>query len=428
MENIEYKFQIKPIGIKYNKLQEDNPDKNLNSKNFKATKNNENIFNTKDNASYTKVENKKKEYNLFKNARDIKINTNDQKVKSNIKNKTGSKLNGFKGIKEKKSKVNYLNKCDIKSEKIQSVNINNSENEKCNSIKYLNKNFTQNEKNSKMCTKLIKNDDNYLNELLKKENICIQSEKCDEYNKENKISILSSGSTLEESSEEDIQNLDLIEQYKKTKKKELETKRKKIILYKRSKLIKKSTYKNAQTQVFLDDFSKYYERVKPEIEKIVEEVLNKALKEIYEEQELKKIKYKIDYYENIRKEKLLSLKNFEKKSEDFYEETQEKIKNRIKLKKEVEIIMKKKIAHNKAQKNIHYIFQKNLDQYSLMDLLPNNFEKNINLIILPWISEFIYYLVNIKKEIAHYVITEMIEQSLISNSEIFEKFKRLNYI
>ncbi|CRG95550.1 conserved Plasmodium protein, unknown function [Plasmodium gallinaceum] len=441
---MEHNFQIKPIQLKFNKPQENNSNKYINSKKpLKAIKNNEKINDKKENVSSIKVENKKKEYNLFKNVKDIKTNTNDQKVKYNIKNKTNSKHNEFIDLKEEKNKLNYINKYCKNSEKknevnkenkklgksgiISSIKINN-ENEKCNDIKNSCKNNIQNTQNSKIYTKVIKYEDNYLNDLLKKENVCIQSVKCDEHNEENEEIMLSNNSTLEESSQEDIYSLDLIEQYKLKKKKELETKRKKIILYKKSKLIKKATFRNAETQVILDDFSKYYEKVKPKIEKIVEDILNKALKELYEEQELKKIKSEIDYYENIRKEKLLSLKKFEKTSEDFYEETQEKIKNRIKLKNKVEMIMKKKIANNKAQKNIHYIFQKNLDLYSLMDLLPNNFEKFINLIIIPWISEFIYYIVNVNKEIVHHIMTDMIEQSIISSSEIYEKFKRLTYI
>ncbi|SBS97830.1 conserved Plasmodium protein, unknown function [Plasmodium ovale curtisi] len=235
----------------------------------------------------------------------------------------------------------------------------------------------ESEKNKKSHPPLIKikSNDMYLNNLLKKEDILIQSEKCQEANAtENKNIASSSNEPTEGSSDEDFHSSDVIELYKKKQQQNLEEKRKKFIRDKKKMLIRKKTYKDTGTQVFLDDFTKFYERVKPEVEKIVEDVLNRALKEIYEEQELTLIKRKIDYYENIRMKKYKALKNVEKKSEAFYEETQRKINDRIALKNKVEIIMKKKIAHSKAHKNVYHIFQKNVDLCAREDSLPKNFE------------------------------------------------------
>ncbi|GAB68660.1 hypothetical protein PCYB_135340 [Plasmodium cynomolgi strain B] len=166
-------------------------------------------------------------------------------------------------------------------------------------------------------------------------------------------------------------------------------------------------------------------KVKPQIEKLVEDVLNQALKEIYENQELSKIINKINHYEQIRQEKYQSLKNYEQNSDNFYKQTQHKIKDRILLKKKVEIIMKKKIAHSKAKKNMHFILQKNLDLYSLMEYFPSGLEKNMNLIVLPWLADLILYLIRVKKEIVHYVMADMIENSFVSRTEILEAYKRL---
>ncbi|SCP02906.1 conserved Plasmodium protein, unknown function [Plasmodium malariae] len=324
-----------------------------------------------------------------------------------------------------KSNISKANSAIAANNLIATKGANNIKN-KCKSIKYVARNYNDTNKSENVQPKLIKikSDDNYLNELLRKENVFIQSEKCAEVKiKKNKNVSSSSSYSTKNSSEDDIHTSDIIEQYKKRKKKELETKRKKIIRDKKNKLIKKKTYKDVETQVFLNEFTKYYENVKPQIEKIVEDVLNKALKEMYEEQELQKIKSEVDYYENIRQMKYQNLQTYEKNSEAFYEETQQKIKDRVALKNKVEIIMKKKIANSKAQKNMHYIFQKNLDLHSVLNCVPNNFEKNINLIFLPWLTDLILYLVNVKKEIAHYIITEIIEQTVNSLSELAENNK-----
>ncbi|SBT46700.1 hypothetical protein, conserved [Plasmodium ovale wallikeri] len=227
----------------------------------------------------------------------------------------------------------------------------------------------ESEKNKKSHPPLIKikSNDKYLNNLLKKEDIFIQSEKCQEANAtENKNIASSSSEPTEDSSDEDFHSSDVIELYKK-KQQNLEEKRKKFIRDKKKMLIKKKTYKDADTQVFLDDFTKFYERVKPEVEKIVEDVLNRALKEIYEEQELTLIKRKIDYYENIRMKKYKALKNVEKKSEAFYEETQRKIKDRIELKNKVEIIMKKKIAHKEHEPSCTAMVNRNDTLFEMIE-------------------------------------------------------------
>ncbi|SCO69560.1 conserved Plasmodium protein, unknown function [Plasmodium vivax] len=271
----------------------------------------------------------------------------------------------------------------------------------------------------------IKSDDKYLSHLLKKQNVQIQSEKCedDSVRKRKNATPSSSSQSVEEDSSDDFQCADIIEQFKKKKKRELEDRKKKRIRDRKNELIRKPTYRDAETQVFLEDFTKYYEKVKPQIEKLVEDVLNEALKEIYEDQELSKIKGKINHYEQIRQEKYQSLKNYEQNSDTFYEQTQHKIKDRILLKKKVEIIMKKKIAHSKAQKNMHFILQKNLDLYSLMDYFPSGLEKNMNRIVLPWLADLILYLIRVKKEIVHYVISDMIEKSFASRTEILEAYK-----
>ncbi|ANQ10623.1 Uncharacterized protein PCOAH_00051050 [Plasmodium coatneyi] len=271
----------------------------------------------------------------------------------------------------------------------------------------------------------IKSDDKYLIHLLKKENVQIQSEKCedDSVKKRKNVTPSSSSQSMEDNSSDDFQCADIIEQFKKKKKRELEDRKKKLIRERKNKLIRNPVYRNAETQVFLDDFTKYYEKVKPQIEKLVEDVLNQALKEIYEDQELSKIISKINHYEQIRQDKYQSLKNYEQNSDMFYEQTQHKIKDRILLKKKVEIIMKKKIAHSKAQKNMHFILQKNLDLYSLMDYFPSGLEKNMNLIVLPWLEDLILYLMRVKKEIVHYIIADMIEKSLLSRTEILEDYK-----
>ncbi|EAA20678.1 hypothetical protein [Plasmodium yoelii yoelii] len=106
----------------------------------------------------------------------------------------------------------------------------------------------------------IKTNDEYLNELLKKKDILIQSEfkyepKKKEYNMSSPI-VKSSEDTS--NSSDDINTMNIIEQYQKKQKMKIE-KKKKILLQKRkNELIKKITYKDAETQVFIDDFTKYY--------------------------------------------------------------------------------------------------------------------------------------------------------------------------
>ncbi|ETW59107.1 hypothetical protein PFMC_04988 [Plasmodium falciparum CAMP/Malaysia] len=160
--------------------------------------------------------------------------------------------------------------------------------------------------------------------------------------------------------------------------------------------------------------------IKPAIDKIVEDVSYKALKKIYEERELEKIKKNIDFYENIRNENYKSLQVCQENSEAFVKETKKRIKDRAQLKKNVETIMMKNMAHTEAQKYVHYIFQKNLDIYSGDNYMPNNVQKNINLIIIPYIIELIIYLMNVRKEIVHHT---MGEQALSPQSDIYEKLK-----
>ncbi|KJP88557.1 hypothetical protein AK88_01836 [Plasmodium fragile] len=264
----------------------------------------------------------------------------------------------------------------------------------------------------------VKSDDKYLIHLLKKQNVQIQSETCedDSVKKRKNATPSSSSQSMEDNSSDDFQCTDIIEEFKKKKKRELEDRKKKRIRDRKNKLIRKPTYRDEETQVFLDDFTKYYEYEKME---------KKHLHIIYEDQELSKIINKINHYEQIRQDKYQSLKNYEHNSDNFYNQTQHKIKDRILLKKKVEIIMKKKIAHSKAQKNMHLILQKNLDLYSLMDYFPSGLEKNMNLMVLPWLADLIQYLIRVKKDIVHYVITDMIENSFVSRTEILEAYKRL---
>ncbi|EUD73629.1 hypothetical protein YYG_00717 [Plasmodium vinckei petteri] len=169
----------------------------------------------------------------------------------------------------------------------------------------------------------IKTNDGYLNELLKRKNVSIQSEfKCDSKKKECNVSspIVKSSEDTSNSSD-DINTMDIIEQYQKKQKMKIE-KKKKILLNKRkNELIKRITYKDAETQVFIDDFTKYYSEVKSSIESIVQDVLNSALKSLYQEQELNQIRNNIGYYENIRIQKYDSLENAEKICNAFYDET-----------------------------------------------------------------------------------------------------------
>ncbi|SCM08458.1 conserved Plasmodium protein, unknown function [Plasmodium chabaudi adami] len=269
----------------------------------------------------------------------------------------------------------------------------------------------------------IKTNDDYLNELLKRENVSIQSEfKCDSKKKEcNMSSSIVKISEDTSSSSDDISTMDIIEQYQKKQKMKIE-KKKKILLNKRkNELIKRITYKDAETQVFIDDFTKYYSEVKSSIENIVQDVLNSALKSLYQEQELNQIRNNIGYYENIRIQKYDSLENAEKSCNAFYDETQQKIKDRTALKNKILIIIKKKIAFSKAKNNVNHILQKNVDSFSLSEYLPTKFEKGVNLIILPWLTECILYLENVKTKIVHNIVTEMIEQTLISRSELHKQ-------
>ncbi|EAA20679.1 hypothetical protein [Plasmodium yoelii yoelii] len=77
----------------------------------------------------------------------------------------------------------------------------------------------------------------------------------------------------------------------------------------------------------------------------------------------------------------------------FFLSQQQKIKDRIALKNKILIIIKKKIAFSKAKNNINHIIQKNVDSFSLSEYLPTKFEKGVNLIVLPWLTECILYLV-----------------------------------
>ncbi|KYN93685.1 hypothetical protein PRSY57_1402300, partial [Plasmodium reichenowi] len=49
--------------------------------------------------------------------------------------------------------------------------------------------------------------------------------------------------------------------------------------------------------------------------------------------------------------------------------------------------------------------------------------KNMNLIIVPYIIELIIYLMNVRKEIVHHTMGDMIEQALSPQSDIYEKLK-----
>ncbi|GAW83184.1 hypothetical protein, conserved [Plasmodium gonderi] len=336
------------------------------------------------------------------------------------KNNPKEKTENFKKTLNKTKGYNTNSTFYSKSVNEKNVTVNSKNEHSSNS-----KDKTQNRKCEPQFIK-IKSHDNYLNDLLKKQNIHIQAE---EYQNDiivkKNIASSSSSQSVHDSSSDEFHTSDIIEQFKKKKKRELEAEKKKLITSKKNKLIKKLTYKDVGTQVILDDFTKYYERVKPKIEQLVEDVLNQALKKVYEDQELRKMQNKINHYEQIRQKKYQSLKDFEHNSETFYEETRQKIKDRIVLKNKVEIIMKKKIAHTRAQKNMHHIIQKNLNFYSLIDYFPNDIEKMVNLIVLPWLADLILYLIKVKREIVHYVITDMIEQNFTSRSENFERYKRL---
>ncbi|EWC74163.1 hypothetical protein C923_05119 [Plasmodium falciparum UGT5.1] len=196
----------------------------------------------------------------------------------------------------------------------------------------------------------IKSDDYYLNQLVKKEDTytqCVEQKSVENnnintyYNNNNVSNILynkqeyhTNTNQSRDTNDHDIYNTHIIEHYKKITKQEHEEKKRKKIQEIKAKLIKKTTTKNAYTQVVLDEFTKFYESIKPAIDKIVEDVSYKALKKIYEERELEKIKKNIDFYENIRNENYKSLQVCQENSEAFVKETMSnvKIKNIIKMK------------------------------------------------------------------------------------------------
>ncbi|CDU85244.1 conserved Plasmodium protein, unknown function [Plasmodium yoelii] len=337
----------------------------------------------------------------------------------------GSDIENQENICQKKIIPHKINKSSKMFENSQHIKRNKSN--KMNKSCFANQQNIINSKNNEISPNpsfmKIKTNDEYLNELLKKKDILIQSEfkyepKKKEYNMSSPI-VKSSEDTS--NSSDDINTMNIIEQYQKKQKMKIE-KKKKILLQKRkNELIKKITYKDAETQVFIDDFTKYYSEVKSSIENIVQDVLNSALKSLYQEQELNQIQNNIGYYENIRIQKYGSLENAEKSCNAFYDETQQKIKDRIALKNKILIIIKKKIAFSKAKNNINHIIQKNVDSFSLSEYLPTKFEKGVNLIVLPWLTECILYLVNVKTKIVNNIVSEMIEQTLISRSELHKQ-------
>ncbi|SOV18537.1 conserved Plasmodium protein, unknown function [Plasmodium gaboni] len=400
MENKNNVLKVESVGVKLKK--------NENSKQTYTSK-------------LKNIEKKFKKNNKDGSSSTLKNNLHNNNVKcKNIKYNKGQR--DITPCCDKKTKTNEtLNKThiDIKQKKKHVNNNNNIYNE------------------NKIIK--IKSDDNYLNELVKKEDTytqCVEQEKIQnnymnthynnnniphiQYNKKEHLTL---SDQIRDASDHDIYNTHIIEHYKEITKRELEEKKRKKIQEIKAKLIKKTTYKNVYTQVVLDDFTKYYEIIKPAIEKIVQDVSYKALKKIYEERELEKIKNNIDFYENIRNENYKSLQVCKEESEAFIQETKKRIKDRAKLKNSVEIIMKKNMAHTEAQKYVQYIFQKNLDIYSDDNYMANNVEKYMNLIIVPYIIELIIYLINVRKEIVHHTMGDIIEQALSPQSDIYEKLK-----
>lgn len=178
--------------------------------------------------------------------------------------------------------------------------------------------------------------------------------------------------------------------------------------------------------MILDDFLLFYERAKPTVDKLVEDILNKALKEILEEEELRKIKEQIDFYENIRIQKFESVKLHEEKNQEFYNEIQQKIKERSDLKKKIHNIIEKKIANRKAQNSIQYLFQKNLDSSAVEEgTLSNDFEKYATIFIVPWMVEFVQYLKDVNKNITRYAFNDILEKIVeAKNTEQCLQLKR----
>ncbi|SOV82337.1 conserved Plasmodium protein, unknown function [Plasmodium sp. gorilla clade G3] len=360
------------------------------------------------------------------------IHNNNVKCKNKKYNKDKIDITPYHDQKTKTSQLLNISHIDIKKNKKKNMQKNEQKNEQKNK-------HPNNNKNNEIKIIKIKSDDNYLKEIVKKENTytqCVEQQNIKNnymntyYNNNvhdllyNKQEYHPHTEQLRDTSDHDIYNTDIIEHYKKITKQELEERKRKKIQEIKDKLIKKTTYKNAYTQVVLDDFTKYYESVKSAIDKIVQDVSYKALKKIYEEREFEKIKKNIDFYENIRNENYKSLQICQENSESFLRETKKRIKDRAKLKKNVEIIMMKNIAHTQAQKYVHYIFQKNVDIYADHNYMPNNVQKNMNLIIVPYIIELIIYLINVRNEIVHHTMRDMIEQALSPQSDIHEKLKQ----
>ncbi|SPJ12427.1 conserved Plasmodium protein, unknown function [Plasmodium sp. DRC-Itaito] len=409
MENKNNVLQVESVGVKLKR--------NENSKQTYTSKLKNNKFkkNNKDGSSSILINN---------------LHNNNVKYKNKKHNKDQIDITPYHDQKTKTSQLFKISHIDIK----KNMQTNEQKNEQKNEQ---NKHPNNNKNNENRIIK-IKSDDNYLKELVKKQDTytqCVEPKNIKNNNMNtyynnsipnllhNKQNLHPNVDQLRDTSDHDICNTHIIEQYKKIKKQQLEEKKKKKIQEIKDKLIKKTTNKNAYTQVVLDDFTKYYESIKPAIDKIVEDVSYRALKKIYEEREFEKIKKNIDFYENIRNENYKSLQVCQENSEAFVKETKKRIKDRAKLKKNVEIIMMKNIAHTEAQKYVHYILQKNLDIYSDDNYMPNNVEKNMNLIIVPYIIELIIYLMNVRKEIVHHTMGDMIEQALSQQSDIYEKLK-----
>lgn len=269
--------------------------------------------------------------------------------------------------------------------------------------------------------------DKFLKTLLKKEHISVQTQLSEESSRTKNDAYVEDNET-EETSEEDIFNLDLIEQYKKKKQKETEKRKKEKLAKRKEQLIKQVVLKDAETQMTLDDFTIFYENAKPHVDKIVEDILHKALKEIVEENELNKIREKIDTYENTRIKKFESIKIQEEKNQNFYNTVQQKIKERTEIKKRVKTIIEKRIANTKARKTLQYIFQKNIDSYSEeKESLLKNFQESATMFVFPWISEFIQYLMKINTDITNCAVNEIIEKTIVreSNEKCNQMKKRL---
>ncbi|SOV82431.1 conserved Plasmodium protein, unknown function [Plasmodium reichenowi] len=423
MESKNNVLQVESVGVKLQKNENSKQTYTSKLKNKKFNKNN------KDGSSSTLINN---------------LHNNNVKCKNKKHNKEQIDITPYQDQKKKTNQLLNMSHIDIKKKMQQNEQKNEQKNEQMNEQKNEQKNerkkkYPNNNKNKENKIIKIKSDDNYLNQLVKKEDTytqCVEQKSVQNnnmnthHNNNNVPNILynnqeyhTNTNQIRDTADHDIYNTHIIEHYKKITKQELEEKKKKKIQEIKAKLIKKTTTKNAYTQVVLDDFTKFYESIKPAIDKIVEDVSYKALKKIYEERELEKIKKNIDFYENIRNENYKSLQVCQENSEAFVKETKKRIKDRAQLKKNVETIMMKNMAHTEAQKYVHYIFQKNLDIYSDDNYMPNNVQKNMNLIIVPYIIELIIYLMNVRKEIVHHTMGDMIEQALSPQSDIYEKLK-----